>query len=288
MNFPDGIHQLDRERYDRLERVNWSTLKWMARSPAHYRHALTDSFRDTDAKQRGRAVHLAVFEPEVFRSTVVRWDGGTRRGKEWDKFCARNGDSEILTEGAYDAVMELAVAVGADPVAVPFLTGGKPEQSMLWTYKAPDFEQLPGYQISCKGRVDFIATEAGALVDLKTTRDASLDGFAREVWRYRYDAQAAYYVDGHEALTGKRLPYVLVAVEEAPPHAVAVYRLPEVVLETGREHYRALMDRLALCRAENRWPGYHEQVAELELPRWASAWGGEEDLSGLGLVVGGS
>lgn len=288
MNLADGVHQLDRAQYDAVDRTNWSTLKHMAKSPAHFAFARRQAWKDTDPRKRGRATHLAVFEPELYRSGVIRWDGGPRRGKGWEAFQEEHAGKEILTEDAFDAVAATAEAVRADPVAAQFLVGGHAEVSVLWTHEAPDQgELLPAYRLGCKGRLDYVQTaELAPIVDLKTTRDASPEGFGRESWFYRYDAQAALYVDGFLAATGQRRPYVMVAVEAEAPHVVAVYRVPANVLDGGREHYRQLLARVAECRAQDRWPGYCEDVRELELPRWATAWTQDEDLSEAGLELG--
>lgn len=281
----NGIHfGVSREEYDRLGRVNWSNLKLMAKSPAHYRFNQLKKRAGTDAMKVGRATHVAVFEPEAFASTCVLWDGGTRRGKEWDKFKAAHEGREILTEVEHEKCVAIGAAVRADATAAQYLAGGKSELTILWTHTVPAVGQLPGYSIDAKARVDF-AADVGALVDLKTTRDASPEGFGRDSWRLGYHAQAAIYSDAYFAVTGRRLPYVLVAVESEAPYAVQTYRVPDIALELGREHYRGLMDRLALCRSENRWPAYGDGEMELNLPRWAMPFDEDEDVTGMDLVV---
>jgi hypothetical protein len=305
VNLPDGIHHLNREQYDALGRVkrdpagvaladwlsgrvNWSTLKWMLRSPAHYRHAALEEFEDSDPKRLGRVVHLAVFEPEWFDERVARWDGKVRNGKAWDAFKAEHAHREILTAAAYDEAIAISAAVKRHPLARPLLTGGRAELSVLWTHTPSVSGQLlPSYQVACKGRLDYLlGGEGEPIVDLKATRDASPEGFGRQAWSFRYDAQAAFYVDGVAAVTGKRRPYVLIAVEETPPYAVGVYQVPDVILAGGRELYTNLLERVAECRAKDSWPDYGEQVRELELPRWATPWPADEDLSAADLAWG--
>src|SRR6202040_3457777 len=94
------------------------------------------------------------------------------------------------------------------------------------------------------------------IVDLKTCRDASRRGFGSAVAAYRYHAQAASYVDAVEHCTGRRLPFVFVAVKKEPPYLVGVYRISDEQLELGRTLYRELLDQLDLCRSTNQWPGY--------------------------------
>src|SRR5438128_2539049 len=107
----DGLHELRREDYDSVERINHSSLKLIARSPSHYLHGLLEERADTDALKMGRVTHLAVLEPERFRSLITVWDGGRRVGKDWDKFCEQNAGRELLTEEEHKLCLALQQAV---------------------------------------------------------------------------------------------------------------------------------------------------------------------------------
>lgn len=262
-----------RDEYDQIERVNYSALKMIAKSPAHYAHGLTQRYSDTDAKKFGRAFHIAVLEPERFRSAVAVWDGGTRRGKEWDAFRAKHAQREILTESEYERCLALQKAVRGDAIASRYVSRGRAEVTMEWAING----------VPCKGRIDFDSPEA--IVDLKSTRDASPDGFGKESWRYRYHTQGAWYGDGYEASGGPRKPYVLIAAEHEPPYIVQVYRMPDIALDLGREEYRLWLDKLAYCREQNHWPGYVEGEQELTLPRWAVDFSEEDDIAALDLHI---
>lgn len=275
---------MDRERYDRTDAVNFSTLKIMGRSAAHYRHAILQPRKDTAALKFGRATHLAVFEPERFRALVVTWTGGARRGKAWETFEEEHAGLEILTEDETEKVLALQQSVRANPIAARYLAGGKAEVSMRWSVESSFSDEIPPAPVECKGRVDFIA-DAGAIVDLKTTRDASQSGFGRAAWNYRYHMQAAFYADGHAYATSKRLPFVFVAVESEPPFAVQVYRVPDAILQVGRDEYQALLSYLSKCRHESRWPAYGDDEMELTLPGWVMP-NEDEDVAELDLLIG--
>lgn len=270
-NLPDGVHDLTREEYDKIDRTNFSRLKHIERSPAHFLHELTAvDGEDTDARQRGRAVSAAVFEPERFRSQFVVWTGGARRGKEWEAFKDRNPDAEILTEGMHAHAVGIAKAVRDCAMAKPYLSGGKGEQTLIWTHVSPPVGGLPGYSVKCKGRLDFIATaNGGAIVDLKSTKDGSPDGFGRECVRYLSHVQAAWYVDGYKAATGRDVPFVIVASEASPPFVTQPYRVDLDLLELGRVRYQGWLDRLNVCRQTSNYPGYAESPMALVLPKWA-------------------
>lgn len=275
-----------RSDYDSIDRLNWTRLKLMGRSPAHYKHALTHPRPDTDAMKRGRAVHAAVFEPLQFARRYVCWTGGRRYGKTWDNFCADNADKEILTADEWESCERIQEAVRGNEQAAPYLSGGKGEQTITWTTETPETPGFPAQRFECKGRLDFVT--AAALVDLKTCKDASPAGFGRDCFKYDYHSGAAWYRDGYAAATGKERPFVFVAVEAAAPHVVQVYLVPDSYLELGRERYRGLLNRLDWCQRENSWPGYAEAEQELELPRWALPFDEEDDISSMGLELGGA
>lgn len=275
--------RLGREAYEAIDAVNWSTLKHLGKSPAHYLHGLTDKSGDSEARQRGRVLHLAIFEPERMARDVVVFHEA-RRGKAWEAFEAKHAGKEIVTSRMYEHVTALAAAVRTNAMAARYVSGGLPEHTVTWRYRSAPIEHIEGHEFACKGRLDFIA-DLGAIVDLKGSRDGSPGGFAREVLRYEYHAQAAFYADGYEAMTGVRLPFVFVVVEASAPHVVQVYRVPDDVLELGRERYQQLLAHLNVCRRESRWPGYAETEMELVLPRWARPLE-DDDALDADLVIG--
>lgn len=282
----DGVYTgVTRENYELIDRANFSKIKLLKKSPAHFLASMLQRAEDdTDALRIGRATHVAVLEPERFLSAYAIWDGGTRRGDLWNKFQKQHEGLEILKEDHYQQVRAIADAVKADKHAAKYLQNGSAEVTMLWTHKEPS-NGVPGFDMKCKGRLDFGAN-AGAIVDLKTARDASPDGFSRAAWNLDYAVQAAFYRDGYAAAHGgELLPYVIVAVEKEPPYVVQVYRMPEQLLDMGRDAYRALLHRLNECRSTNSWPGYAAGPLDLELPRWMRS---ENDVSGLGLEFEGA
>lgn len=275
------VLSMSRADYDKRGEVNWSTLKLIGKSPAHYMASLLRTVEaDTDPRKRGRAVHVAALEPDRFRSEYVVYPE-RRAGKAWEKFVDDNAGREIITTDMHLDALAIAAAVKAIPAAAPLVSGGRSELTVLWTFVRPDMGGLAGYSTHCRSRLDFVAN-VGAIVDLKTTRDASPAGFGREVARYGYHAQAAFYQDAYFAATGERLPYKFVAIEAAAPHVGAVYRMTDEAFELGRTQYVDYMDRLNLCRTENRWPGYADGEVDVELPGYMLADDDEnQDLSSL-------
>lgn len=268
-----GVFAMGRSEYDALpDRVNFSTLKLMDQNPAAYLYALLNrSTGDSDARQQGRAVHTRVYEPELFKSTyVVYEDRRDPRSKEWVAFQkTHHAEShEILTINMHANVIAIADAVRSSAMAAPFLTGGKREQTMLWTLKRPRLGAVEGYEMAMKGRPDFV--RADSIVDLKTCRSAKPRDFGRAAHELLYYVQAALYVDGLALATNTpRRPYWIIATETKAPFVTQVYRVTEMQLALGRAKYWEMLDRLHECRESGNWPGYATGPMDLETPDWA-------------------
>lgn len=280
-----GIYTgVSREEYDLIDRMNFSVLTHMKKSPAHCLAAQMGKLKkDTDAMRFGRALHVATLEPEQFRSHWAVWDGGDRRGKLWEAFKAKAATAglEILKQDEYESVMAIASRVHSDEHAARYFRNGSAEVTALWTHTQPG---VGGFEVQCKGRMDFLTGEIEAIVDLKSTKDASPEAFAKQCWNLDYAARAAFYVDGEAtARGGAPLPYVLAAVEKDEPYVVQVYTVPVHILDMGRDVYRGHLARLAQCRRENRWSGYATGPLELGLPNWMQ----KDDATGMGLVFEG-
>lgn len=280
------IHlNMSRADYDRRGEVNFSSLKVLGlKTPAHYHAGLLAPVEDdTDARQRGRAVHSAVLEPTRFRTQFVTWNDGPRnpKSKKWIDFQLEHAGKEIITQGMYDEAIAMARAAQAIPAARPYLMGGKSEVTVLWPFVRESIGPIAGYEMCCKSRLDFVA-DCGAIVDLKTTRDASPGGFGREVARYAYHVQAAFYRRAYQVATGKLLPYKFVAIEAAKPHVGAVYSVTDEAFELGETAFTEWMDRLHACQRDNHWPAYGDGEMALELPHWLVEDDDEStDLTGL-------
>jgi hypothetical protein len=252
-----------RAAYDAIrDRVNFSTLKEMERSPAHYKWRLEHPDEPTDAMDLGNGTHLAVLEPERFAAEVLRWPK-RRAGKDWDAFEAANAGKLILPASDYDDCLAMQKAVRECAQAQPYLTGGHAEVTMLW-----EREIIPGFPIALKGRFDYLSPLGP--VDLKTCADASREAFGRAVFNMGYLAQSALYLDGYRAITGADDRFSIVAVEKEPPFVTQVYWLTDEQLAFGRELCTKWLAQVAFCRLEDSWPPYSTEPLPLTLPGWAS------------------
>jgi len=267
-----GAHsRMPAAEYHSLPAFSASGLKLMRKSPAHYYGAMLDPNRPpddpSDAMRLGTLFHTALFEPaEVAARYVVKpegLDGRTKEGKAW---LSEQTGREVIAADKMRAALAMAASARALPEVESLLGAGDGEVSAFWT------DEETGEL--CKCRPDWVfpvVIGSGViLVDGKSCQDASPAGFSRAIWNYCYHLQAAWYSDGYERATGKRVHgFVFVAVESAWPHAAAPYMLCDDVLDRARVENRLLLNRYAECKRTGNWPGYSRQISLINLPAWA-------------------
>lgn len=247
--------------------ISKSQLDTLARSPLHYwaKHIaqLPGSRVETAAMRFGTAVHAAILEPEDFVNWVVmdKVDRRTKDGKaaaEAAEALAAERGVRLIDRAEYDAAMAIATSVDRQPVIGPILEAGWAELSVYW--------MDPDTGVFCRCRPDWLCDYA--ILDVKTTENASPASFERSAYMYRYWVQAAYYLDGLAA-NGVELPnFVFAAVEKEPPYAAMAYNAMPGMIEAGRREYKRLLQLYSDCCAKAEWPSYGYS-ASLDLPRFA-------------------
>lgn len=244
--------------------ISKTGLDHLAKSPAHYMAYLREGVPETPALRLGRVIHRAILEPDSLSLAVApECDRRTTVGKKaWADFVAASVGCEIVTPTEAEQIRRMRDAVYVHPAARRLLFApGHAEVSGWW------FDRTTGEL--CRCRPDYLR-EDGILVDLKTTEDAG-PAFAKSCANYAYHKQAAFYMDGVEAVTGERpAGFVFVAVEKSAPYAVAVYQLAPVDIELGRALYQRDLMTLADCKIKHAWPAYSEKIETLSLPGWAT------------------
>ncbi len=259
MNIIENMPSAD---YHAHPAVSNSLLSQVAKSPLHAR-AYLDGVRQkqTAAMSFGSLFHTLVLEPHLFHAQYATFSGDrrTKEGKALYAEIEASGKTVISVEDNVTAAF-MANAINNHPAASALLkregfSKGLAEASVFWT----DDE----FGVQCKCRPD-LWRDDGIVVDLKTTDDASLDGFSRSIATYRYHVQAAHYMAG----TGAKR-FVFVAVEKKAPYAVAVYELDAVALEVGRMLRQSDLMTYAECLRSNTWPGYSTDVTPISIPAWA-------------------
>lgn len=251
-------HDLAEAEYHGGNELSATGAKLMLDSPAKYRWAMDNPRPANAALDLGHVVHTKVLGVGQGYAPLDL-DGRTKAGKEERAEVEASGRI-ALPRKDFTAAMAMADAVLTHPTIGRIFAHGVPEVSLFWTD--------PDTTVSCRGRIDWLT--GAAIVDLKTTRDASPREFQRALVNYGYALQSSWYQDGLVRCGVERLPFVFVAVEKEPPYLVAAYQPDADVLAYGRERGDLARQMFRDCTESGQWPGYPEDIEPLTLPRWAA------------------
>jgi len=257
MLYPPGIHDhVTNADYHSDPALGSTSLKTLAtKTPAHYKHD-QEHPKSSDAFDLGTVVHSLILEGD--ESGVEVWDfpaWTTKVAKESRDESRAAGKIPLLTKD-WEQVKAMRDSVMRHNIARELFTGHKAEQSVFW--------DEDGLMLKC--RPD--AWKPGALIDLKTARNADPAEFGKTAHEYGYHQSAAHYIDGVKAATGEELPFHFVLVEKTEPYLVSVVELDVEAINLGRQLNDRAKRIYRECVESGNWPGYPSGEL-VSLPMWA-------------------
>jgi exodeoxyribonuclease VIII len=242
-------------QYHAVDALSKSMMSKILKSPAHYRAALNEHQEPTKSMQMGTAIHTAVLEPQLYSQVVAvvppDIDGRTKEGKQWKE--------------AHKSRIHLTHAEDIDVQGVANSVRRHPFWDIIYLdhrIEASVFAQDEQTGLALKARPD-LWIEDHTLVDVKTTDDATPEGFTRTIASFGYHIQAAHYM----AMTGAD-NFIFVAVERKAPYAIGIYKLDAEWLQAGENLRRKAISTLHECRALDSWPAYPTATQTLSCPKW--------------------
>lgn len=248
--------------------ISRSELWKIAESPEKFKWAIEHPAEPTPALIFGQAFHKMALEPCDFYNEFAvepKIDKRTKEGKAaYAEFVASSDGKTIIDCKTHETIIDMVASLNSVPLADKLLNG-QHEIPYFWTDEMTNEE--------CKCRLDCL-TEVKSqpiIVDLKTTSDASTDGFMRSAVKYGYDFQAAMYSEGYEKNTGKKPLFVFIAIEKEPPYSVNILQADEAFVQHGYDVFRELLGTYHDCKTTGNWWGYlgaYNVINSLNLPSW--------------------
>ncbi len=260
---PQQLSNIPASEYHSWDALSASGAKQLLRSPAHYLAAKEQHREPTPAMKFGTLVHAMVLEPETIDTdfaAMPKIDRRSSAGKQQaELFAATNAGKTVVDFDDFQRAQRVAEAVRTHHLYKELLEGASVEQSFTW-------EQ---HGVPCKARMD--AIQGDLIVDLKTTQDASPDGFAKTMAGLKYYVQAAHYLDGFARVTGtEQRNFIFIAVETEAPFAIGIYELDYVALEAGRHKMALAAEAYKATKSADAWKGYSPDIVTLSVPSWVA------------------
>jgi hypothetical protein len=266
---PEIIHNMPDAEYRAAQAIAGSDAKQILhpKTPAHYAAHMGGELKREQTRSMliGTLCHLAVLEPHKLDGAFTeKPEGLDYRTKEGKEFKAAAGSKPILDAAEVRAVRGIRDSIAAHAGACDLLRETDSEVSM--------FATDPETGLRIKGRLDALRVlndMEAHIVDVKTTSaGADAHNFARQAASLNYHFSAAWYLRLCELNGLPPTRFYWLAVETAPPYAVALYEVHPDALELGRDMMREALDLIADCEAAGEWPAYGDGVATLNLPPW--------------------
>jgi hypothetical protein len=233
--------------------------------PALFKHWRDHGQPPKAAFDFGHAAHQLVLGegPETVVVDAPDWRTNAAKAQRDEAYAT--GKVPLLRHD-YDHVVAMADALFEHPLAAALLDPamGDAEQSMFWTD--------PPTGVWLRARLDWYRHRApGRLLipDYKTTDSAATEHVQRDMHKYGYYIQAAFYRAGANLLgAGDDAEFLLIAQEKTPPYLVNVVAPDENAVRIGERRMRQAIETYAECTATGRWPGYSDDVEYVSLPAW--------------------
>ena len=274
----------DKEYHALKTHLSASGMKILKQSPAHFANREEEE-QESDALRFGSAYHCLILQPENFESEFYVFDDSaiidiligegfknpraTNKYKEWQEAeMAKVGVRTTLSKDEYKRMERMRNVLMSHPYAKKLLTGGVAEQGYIGTLHTDEGD------IDVKIKPDYQKEKGKLIIDLKTTRDASRDGFPRLAADGNYHIQAAFYSDVLEAYynDGMSRTFIFIAQEKVAPYAFNLFECSPQFITQGRYEYSQLLKLYKHCLDNDDWRGYQVfcesryGLLDLELP----------------------
>ena len=170
----------------------------------------------------------------------------------------------LLSVDVAARIERAAKNVEAHPVMRLIKQRGGFETTILFTIRDMGLESCP---LDAKIRLDKLIVPVErkgvevwptTIVDLKKVQvgEATDEAVAWSINKWKYDASAAFYVDGLKRATGKDARFVWIFVEDGYPYEINVIEADEETLQIGRMRYSDWLGKYAVGRLTGEWPGH--------------------------------
>ncbi len=123
----------------------------------------------------------------------------------------------------------------ADSLFSRLIASALVEMAQLWEDESTG---LP-----CKARIDMRIPNDRLIVDVKTTSARNQNEFVSNCYRYDYDRQAAFYLDGCHQAGECADQFIILGIQKQKPHNLYIVEVAadSIFLDYGRRKYQRLL-----------------------------------------------
>tara|TARA_R110002096_G_scaffold50015_5_gene131757 strand:+ start:10172 stop:11008 length:837 start_codon:yes stop_codon:yes gene_type:complete len=222
----------------------------------------------TQAFDFGKAFHSKILEPELFDnefSFMPKIDRRTKVGKEeYQDFIDNNSNKTVLDNKDFITLDSMEASINSDK----FIDAKQMIQSSTSNEEEFYFE-LQGLEFRAK--LDSINTKDHIIIDIKTCRDAFIDGlqFGKEMIKYHNAEQVYIYIEAYKYKYNAYPNFYFITFEKSSPFEIQIFDA-SVLYEYGKYKVTKLIDKYKnLLEIFGNNPWIDNSIQYAELPVWA-------------------
>lgn len=232
----------------------------------------------------GNAFEIALMDlmngTKEFESSVHLFDENDRpdkdhkitagKNQEWKKryFEQKGYIINKVGDESEESIKHMLESCWSDKVIQGLLINTDYQTSCFWTDKKTG--------LKLKSRPDVCNVNKTVILDVKTTKNASPESFARDVANYSYDIQAMMQINGviETGMFPEVKAYYWLAVEKEPPYNAQLYRFHSDQWDYTQMILDYLLGIIKMAKEQGLWTGYGQRasnehgILEMELPMW--------------------
>lgn len=260
-----------------------SDFKHALTSPRHYRMGKEEISESTPSMNLGTMVHTMVLEPETFREKYFVFKKEMYPFPDRSPLLKENKEAKeqaearvlalggsIVTEDLFDTAIGMATSIMANPTAYKMFKECDHREESIYVEMT-----IGGIKRKIRIRPDAYGKDY--YISLKTTKDASPNGFEREANNYLYSLSEALYYDVLTQVMKSINKGYIIAVENSAPYNCAIFDILENpdFLQYGRHLYTRALQIIIDNAPTNYTAGYeyfHPQKKDIfgiGVPEWA-------------------
>lgn len=226
-----------------------SKLKLLLENPKEFHNQVVLGNSPPQAKgphlDLGSYVHTLALEPHMEAQEYAVFSGWRKQGEAWEKFKEdpANAGKTLLSAPQVEQGRMLAAALQARPEILELLKNGQPELSICSHI----------LDVPVKMRADYLNSELGYIVDIKTTHASSgVDLFKETMDKYSYGLSAALYAQIAYQHYGKLFDFYFAVVSKSD-RAWDLYKASSRTLSLGMADVTQALVTYKKCMASGVW-----------------------------------
>lgn len=295
------------EKYLSAEGESSTALKEMCKTPIHYLYYKQQEFKpkNTNHFVLGTFAHQAFLEPSKFDKVVaeptepLNTKEGVAKTIEWYwNLLKRQPDSVLsdLNMGQLKSKLNDLKEDASGYTIVPgeYITIINAVKSSYYRYGGGILPKLmkhvkaevsmygvdPRTELKVKVRPDAMLLEedfkTNAVVSFKTTSANTIEAFARDCAKFKYELSEGMYLDVASHIANRPFTATLMVVlQTCIPYQVFLLYWDAEDLEVGKYKYFQAMDQVRECKEKGQYPGYdvraeqgNHGIIPLKLPNY--------------------